>query len=88
MGVKNSFGGVRVNADVFYTHINDAQVPTLVLPDAITVTKNTGKLNNWGAEAEIAATPLKGLDVLYNFGYTHSRYQTLKLAQNGGASGE
>ena len=83
VGVKNSFGGVRVNADVFYTHINDAQVPTLVLPDAITVTKNTGKLNNWGAEAEIAATPLKGLDVLYNFGYTHSRYQTLKLAQNG-----
>ncbi len=82
-GVKNSFGGVRVNADVFYTHINDAQVPTLVLPDAITVTRNTGKLNNWGAEAEIAASPVKGLDLLYNVGYTHSRYQTLKLSQNG-----
>lgn len=83
VGVKNSFGAVRVNADVFYTHINDAQVPTLVLPDAITVTRNTGKLNNWGAEAEIAASPVKGFELLYNIGYTHSRYQTLKLSQNG-----
>lgn len=85
VGVKNSWlsGALRVNADIFYTHINDAQVPTLILPDAITVTKNAGRLNNWGAEAEIAATPFKGLDVLYNFGYTHSRFQTLKLSQNG-----
>jgi len=84
-GIKNSLfsGALRLNADVFYTHINDAQVPTLILPDAITVTKNAGKLNNWGAEAEIAAVPCKGLDILYNFGYTHSRYQTLKLSQNG-----
>ena len=74
---------MRLNADIFYTHINDAQVPTLVLPDAITVTKNAGRLNNWGMEAEIAATPCKGLDLLYNFGYTHSRYATLKLSQNG-----
>jgi iron complex outermembrane receptor protein len=85
-GIKNSWlsGTLRVNADVFYTHINDAQVPTLILPDAITVTKNAGRLNNWGAEAEIAATLFKGLDILYNFGYTHSRFQTLKLSQNGG----
>jgi len=84
-GVKNSWlsGALRVNADIFYTHINDAQVPTLILPDAITVTRNAGRLNNWGVETEIAATPLKGLDILYNFGYTHSRLQTLKLSQNG-----
>ena len=84
-GIKNSWlsGALRLNADIFYTHINDAQVPTLVLPDAITVTKNAGRLNNWGMEAEIAATPCKGLDLLYNFGYTHSRYATLKLSQNG-----
>lgn len=84
-GVKNSWlsGALRVNADIFYTHINDAQVPTLILPDAITVTKNAGRLNNWGAEAEISSTPFKGLDVLYNFGYTHSSFQTLKLSQNG-----
>jgi iron complex outermembrane receptor protein len=85
LGVKTILlsGKLRVNAAIFYTHINDAQVPTLVLPDAITVTRNTGRLNNRGAEAEISATPFPGLEILYNFGYTHSRYQTLKLAQNG-----
>ncbi|HEY4207543.1 MAG TPA: TonB-dependent receptor, partial [Puia sp.] len=85
LGVKNTFlsGALRVNADVFYTHINDAQVPTLVLPDAITVTRNTGRLNNYGAEVEISATPVHGLDITYNAGYTHSRYQSLELSQNG-----
>ena len=85
LGVKNSLlsGALRVNADVFFTHINDAQVPTLILPEAITVTRNTGRLDNWGGEAEIAGRFVKGLEVVYNFGYTHSRYQTLKLSQNG-----
>jgi iron complex outermembrane receptor protein len=85
LGVKNTFlsGRLRVNVDVFYTHINDAQVPTLILPDAITVTRNTGKLNNYGAELEISAKPFRGFDVVYNAGFTHSRYQTLELSQNG-----
>jgi iron complex outermembrane receptor protein len=85
LGVKNSLlsGALRVNADVFFTHINDAQVPTLILPEAITVTRNTGRLDNWGAEAEIAGRFVKGLEIVYNFGYTHSRYQSLKLSQNG-----
>jgi len=85
LGIKNTFlsGSLRLNVDVFYTHINDAQVPTLVLPDAITVTKNTGRLNNYGAEIELSATPVRGLDIVYNAGYTHSKYQTLALSQNG-----
>ncbi|MDO6433672.1 TonB-dependent receptor [Flavitalea sp. BT771] len=84
-GIKNSLlsGVLRVNADVFFTHINDAQVPTLILPEAITVTRNTGRLDNWGAEAEIAGRFVKGLEVIYNLGYTHSRYRSLKLSQNG-----
>jgi iron complex outermembrane receptor protein len=53
------------------------------LPDAITVTKNAGKLNSKGAEVEIAATPLKGFQVEYNFGYTHARYTELQVASNG-----
>jgi iron complex outermembrane receptor protein len=85
LGVKNSLlsGALQVNADIFFTHINDAQVPTLILPEAITVTRNTGRLDNWGAEAEIAGRFVKGLEIVYNLGYTHSRYQTLKLSQNG-----
>jgi iron complex outermembrane receptor protein len=85
LGIKNSLlsGALRVNADIFYTHINDAQVPTLILPDAITVTKNTGILNNYGAEVELSSTPVRGFDIIYNAGYTHSKYQHLELSQNG-----
>ena len=60
-------------------------MPTLVLPDAITVTRNTGKLNSKGAELEIAATPVKGLQLDYNFGYTDAKYKSLKISQNGEA---
>jgi len=76
---------VRVNLAVFYSHVNDAQVPTLVLPDAITVTRNTGKLNSRGVEAELTAAPLKGLMLTYNIGYTHTKYEDLKVSQNGSA---
>lgn len=87
IGSKNSYfnNRLRVNVNLFYTLINNAQVPTLILPDAITVTKNAGKLNSKGAEAEVAATILKGLDIFYNFGYTHARYTSLEVPNNGAA---
>ena len=86
-GTKNLFfdNRLRVNLAAFYTLVTNAQVPTLILPDAITVTKNAGKLNSKGIEAEVAATLLKGLDIDYNFGYTHARYTDLDLASNGEA---
>ncbi|MDB5133231.1 MAG: hypothetical protein JWR02_2980 [Mucilaginibacter sp.] len=85
LGSKNLFfnNRLRINLAVFYSLVNNAQVPTLILPDAITVTKNAGKLNSKGAEAEIAATLLKGLDIFYNFGYTHARYTDLQVPNNG-----
>jgi iron complex outermembrane receptor protein len=58
-------------------------VPTLVLPAAITVTKNAGSLTSKGMDAELAATVLKGLEATYNFGYTNAKYTKLKLSQNG-----
>ncbi len=84
-GIKNTFlkDRLRVNLAVFYTRVTDAQVPTLILPDAITVTKNTGKLSSKGAELELSATPLKGLQFNYNFGYTDAKYTSLKISQNG-----
>ena len=85
VGLKNDFfnNRLRVNIAVFATHVNNAQVPTLILPDAITVTKNTGALNSRGAELELAATPAKGLQIEYNVGYTNATYQTLKVSSNG-----
>jgi iron complex outermembrane receptor protein len=85
LGSKNMFldNRLRFNVALFYILINNAQVPTLILPEAITVTQNAGKLSSKGAEAELAATLLKGLDVSYNFGYTHARYKTLQVPNNG-----
>ena len=85
LGIKNDFfnNRLRVNVALFATHVNNAQLPTLILPDAITVTKNTGALNSRGAELELAATPAKGLQIEYNLGYTNAKYQTLKVSSNG-----
>ena len=84
-GIKNNFfqNRLHLNVTLFYTRVSDAQVPTLILPDAITVTKNTGKLTSKGAELELSAAPAKGLQVDYNFGYTDATYHALKISQNG-----
>lgn len=84
-GIKNTFvhNRIRANVAVFYTRVTDAQVPTLILPDAITVTRNAGKLTSKGFELELAAAPASGLQVSYNLGYTDATFNTLKLSQNG-----
>ena len=74
---------LHLNVALFLTQVTDAQVPTLILPDAITITRNAGKLVSKGVELEIAATPVKGLQADYNFGYTDATYKNLKLSQNG-----
>lgn len=86
-GIKNNFFSdrLRINVTAFVTTVTDAQVPTLVLPDAITVTKNTGRLTSKGAELELAATPVNGLHIDYSFGYTDAKYKSLKVSSNGQA---
>jgi len=85
IGVKNSFLNNRLHANLvlFFTNVTNMQVPTLVLPDAVTITRNAGKLHSKGLELELAATPVKGLQLNYNFGYTDASYTRLKLSQNG-----
>ncbi|HEV3250456.1 MAG TPA: TonB-dependent receptor, partial [Puia sp.] len=85
LGSKNNLlnNRLRLNIAAFYNMVTNAQVPTLILPSAITVTKNAGRLDSKGVELELAATPLKGLEADYNFGYTKAVYQSLKLSQNG-----
>ena len=86
-GIKNNLfnNRLQLNVTAFLTYVTDAQVPTLLLPDAVTVTKNAGELTSKGIEVELASTPVKGLQVNYNFGYTDATYKNLKLAQNGSA---
>jgi iron complex outermembrane receptor protein len=41
IGSKNSFWNnrIRLNVAAFLTYVTNAQVPTLILPDAITITR-------------------------------------------------
>ncbi|WP_214229109.1 TonB-dependent receptor [Pedobacter sp. B4-66] len=81
VGSKNTFFNQRlsINVAAFYVKLTDAQTPVLVLPDAITVTRNAGKLSSKGIEVELSAKPVKGLSVDYNFGYTDAKYKSLSL---------
>ncbi len=72
---------LSINLAAFYARIYNAQVPTLILPDAVTVTTNTGKLNSTGIEAEVKAIPLKGLLIQYAAGLTDAKYAKLELSQ-------
>jgi iron complex outermembrane receptor protein len=85
LGSKNSFfdNKLRLNLAAFYIHVNNAQVPTLILPDAITITKNAGRLNSKGAELRLNAIPVKWIAFDYNLGYTHARYADLVTGDNG-----
>lgn len=76
LGTKNTFWDkkARLNITAFYTLLTDAQVPFVDQSSGFTLTKNAGKLNSKGVDLEFAATPVKGLEVDYNFGYTHARY--------------
>jgi iron complex outermembrane receptor protein len=74
---------LRINTALFYTRLRDAQVPTLVLPDAITVIRNAGALESKGVEWEISLLPVKGLEVQYNAGFVDARYSSLRLSENG-----
>lgn len=85
IGIKNNLFSNRLylNFAAFYTVVKDAQVPTLIVPDAVTITRNAGKLTSKGVELEISSFPVKGLQAIYNVGFTDAEYKTLKLSQNG-----
>ncbi|RYZ21928.1 MAG: TonB-dependent receptor [Chitinophagaceae bacterium] len=86
LGVKNTFadGRLALNLTLFATTVNDAQLPTLVLPDAVVLIRNTGRMDSRGVEAELRVLPAKGLSVESSFGYTHARFGKGALASNGG----
>lgn len=85
IGIKNQFmdNRLRLNMAIFYTTVTDVQVPTLVLPDAMTITRNTGNLHSRGVELELAFNPIKDLTFSNNLGYTDAKYKALKIAQQG-----
>jgi iron complex outermembrane receptor protein len=85
LGFKSNYFSNRLHANfaVFYNTVQDAQIPTLILPEAITVIKNAGGVTSKGFEAEIQALPLTGLEVTYHLGYTHAVFTSGDLSSNG-----
>jgi iron complex outermembrane receptor protein len=81
VGSKNEFleRRLKLNVALFYAQVNNAQVPTLVMPDALTLIRNAGELSSKGAEIELSALLLRGLDFDFNFGYTDATYNNLAL---------
>ncbi len=88
LGLKNTLFNThaRLNLTVFYTRLVDAQVPTLILPDAITIIQNRGKLNSKGIELEFTAQANAHLSIDYNAGMTNAKFESLEIAQNGNAN--
>lgn len=85
IGTKNSFleSKLLVNATLFYTEVTDVQVPTLVMPDGVIVTRNTGSLTSKGLEVELRALLTRGLEFSYDLGLTDASYESLLIAQDG-----
>src|SRR5690606_17329708 len=84
IGSKNSFvnNRLRVNLSLFYTAVNNAQVPTLILPEGLVVTRNAGKLHSKGAEIELGVKPLKNLEINYHAGLTDAYYKKMIIPED------
>ena len=74
---------LRIHVTAFFSHIRRVQVPTLIMPDAITITQNAGTMVSQGLEIEADAKPFRNFELTWNAGATKARYTKLKLAQNG-----
>lgn len=85
LGTKNAFldNKLLLNATLFYTEVTDVQVPTLLMPDGVIVTRNTGKMRSNGVELELKAILTTGLELNYDFGLTDAYYESLLIAQDG-----
>lgn len=85
IGTKHKWlnGRLIFNWTAFYTWVSNIQVPTLVLPDAITLIRNTGKMVSRGMELEGSILPMAGWQIDYAFGMTNASYRSLTIASNG-----
>jgi len=80
---KNRKQTIRYAASVFYNAVTNIQTPRLILPDAVTITENAGKLRSFGIEVEMSAQIAKGLTIQYSGGLTDAKYQKLDVVSDG-----
>ncbi len=84
-GIKgeNSSKTFRYGFVLFLNTVQNIQAPRLILPDAITVISNAGRLDAVGAELELAYKPVKGLQLNYAGGFTDAQFKRLEGIDNG-----
>ncbi|MEY4628229.1 MAG: hypothetical protein RLZZ595_555 [Bacteroidota bacterium] len=74
---------LRYGFSAFYNLVTNIQTPLLLLPDAVTITQNAGKLRSFGIEFEMMAQITKGLSVQYSRGITDAKFKKLDGVSNG-----
>jgi len=86
LGMKGDFldNTLRLNANVFYTEVEDLQLISGVLNPTTNavdfLTQNAADLELWGAEAEIQYSPIENLDLFAAVGYLDAEYQDVSPA--------
>tara|TARA_B110000503_G_scaffold122828_2_gene187829 strand:+ start:19294 stop:20856 length:1563 start_codon:yes stop_codon:yes gene_type:complete len=85
VGMKNMLldNRLKINFSVFHIKSTDVQIPTLLLPEAFTVTQNAGELKSYGTELELSAAITNKFKLDYSFGYTHATFTDLVVPDNG-----
>ena len=80
LGLKTTLPNqrARLNLALFYLQQRHQQIGTSTNGINYAVL-NVGKMNNYGAELEAAAVPVKGLELSWNAAYNHARYAALPL---------
>ena len=86
LGLKNEFANQRIrwNLSVFYTRVHDIQVPQLIMPEALVITRNEGKLTSKGIESEFTGLLGKGITLHWNGGITQAEFTDLHIADEEG----
>ncbi len=74
LGVKSKLlgGKLRINATGFYTRDKDPFYFVFVGAVGAQILVNIDKVDLYGGEIEATLTPVEGLDLFANYGYTHS----------------
>lgn len=85
LGLKNELLDKRLrwNLSAFYSRVQDIQVPQLILPDAIVLTRNEGNLRSMGIESELTALLGTDFSLGWNAGMTDAVFTELLLAGEG-----
>lgn len=80
---KNTNNTLRYGFALFYNTVTNIQAPELLLPDAVTIIRNAGRMKAYGIETELLYKPLDGFTLQYNGGLTNTKYTSLKGVSDG-----